>query len=527
MAKTISPLTLVLFLLLSSISLTLATDYPLFTKSRWIVNKKGHRVKLACANWPSHLKPVVAEGLSSQPMDSISKKIKDMGFNCVRLTWPLELMINDTLAFNVTVKQSFERYGLDHELQGIYTHNPSIVNIPLINAFQAVVYSLGRHDVMVILDNHKTVPGWCCSNNDPDAFFGDPKFNPDLWMLGLKKMATIFMNVNNVVGMSLRNELRGYNHTAKDWYKYMQKGAEAVHTSNPNVLVILSGLNFDADLSFLQDRPVNLSFKKKLVLELHWYSFTDGTGQWKSHNVNDFCSQMFAKEHRTGGFVLEQGFPLFLSEFGTDQRGGDFEGNRYMSCMLAWAAEKDIDWAVWALTGVYYFREGKRGVLEAYGMLDANWHNVHNYTYLRRLSVIQPPHKGPGIKHNHHKKIFHPLTGLCLVRKSSCYESELMLGPCTKGEPWSYSHGGILEIKGGHKSCLEGETAVGRSVKLGKKCTKIMQISATKMHLSLKTNDGSLVCLDVDSDNNVVANSCKCLTGDITCEPASQWFKIF
>lgn len=141
MAKKIFPLTILLSLLLSSISLTLATDYPLSTKSRWIVNKSGHRVKLACVNWPSHLKPVVAEGLSSQPMDSISKKIKEMGFNCVRLTWPLELMINDTLAFNVTVKQSFERYGLDHELQGIYTHNPSIVNTPLINVFQASIHN--------------------------------------------------------------------------------------------------------------------------------------------------------------------------------------------------------------------------------------------------------------------------------------------------------------------------------------------------------------------------------------------------
>jgi len=113
------------------------------------------------------------------------------------------------------------------------------------------------------------------------------------------------------------------------------------------------------------------------------------------------------------------------------------------------------------------------------------------------------------------------------VRKSHCHESELTLGPCTKDEPWSYSHGGILEIRRGHKSCLEGETAVGKSVKLGRICTKIEQISATKMHLSFNTSDGSLVCLDVDSDNNVVANSCNCLTGDTTCEPASQWFKIF
>lgn len=113
------------------------------------------------------------------------------------------------------------------------------------------------------------------------------------------------------------------------------------------------------------------------------------------------------------------------------------------------------------------------------------------------------------------------------MRKSPSHESELTLGPCTKDEPWSYSRGGTLEIQGGQRSCLEGEIAVGKSVKLGKKCTSVKQISATKMHLSFKSNDGSFVCLDVDSDNNVVANRCKCLTGDISCEPASQWFKIF
>lgn len=34
----------------------------------------------------------------------------------------------------------------------------------------------------------------------------------------------------------------------------MQEGAEAVHASNPTVLVILSGLDLDADLTFLKDR---------------------------------------------------------------------------------------------------------------------------------------------------------------------------------------------------------------------------------------------------------------------------------
>ena len=71
---------------------------PLFTNSRWIVDEGGQRVKLACLNWVSHLEAVVAEGLSKQPLDVISNQILSMGFNCVRLTWPLYLATNHSLA---------------------------------------------------------------------------------------------------------------------------------------------------------------------------------------------------------------------------------------------------------------------------------------------------------------------------------------------------------------------------------------------------------------------------------------------
>ncbi|XP_023637733.1 uncharacterized protein LOC17883874 [Capsella rubella] len=163
------------FLFISSTS-KLTTSYPLSTKSRWIVDEKGQRVKLACVNWPAHLQPTVAEGLSKQPLDSISKKIISMGCNCVRLTWPLDLMTNDTLALKVTVKQSFEILKLFEDVSGIQTHNPKILNLPLFNAFQEVVSNLGENGVMVILDNHLTTSGWCCGENDLDAFFGYPNW---------------------------------------------------------------------------------------------------------------------------------------------------------------------------------------------------------------------------------------------------------------------------------------------------------------------------------------------------------------
>lgn len=85
--------------------------------------------------------------------------------------------------------------------------------------FQAVVSSLGNNNVMVILDNHISKPGWCCSNSDGNGFFGDQYFDPDLWITGLTRMASMFKGVPNVVGMSLRNELRGPKQNVNDWYR--------------------------------------------------------------------------------------------------------------------------------------------------------------------------------------------------------------------------------------------------------------------------------------------------------------------
>jgi len=111
------------------------TGLPLRTDSRWIVGLDGRRVKLACVNWVSHVEAVVAEGLSKRPVDAISKGIKSMGFNCVRLTWPILLVTNDSLA-SLTVRSSFQKLGLLESVAGVQTNNPSIIDLPLIQAFQ-------------------------------------------------------------------------------------------------------------------------------------------------------------------------------------------------------------------------------------------------------------------------------------------------------------------------------------------------------------------------------------------------------
>jgi len=173
----------------------------------------------------------------------------------------------------------------------------------------------------------------------------------------------------------------------------MPKGAEVVHAANPNVLVILSGLNFDTDLSFITNQPVKLTFNGKLVFEEHWYSFSD-TQAWSLENPNQVCGQVTSSFVRKSGFLLDQGWPLFVSEFGLDLRGTNVNHNRFFNCFMAVVAELDLDWAYWTLAGSYYIKQGVVDVDENFGVLSWNWSQVRNTSFLQRISAIQFPFQG-------------------------------------------------------------------------------------------------------------------------------------
>ncbi|RWV89545.1 hypothetical protein GW17_00048300 [Ensete ventricosum] len=510
----------------------LAAASPLFTDGRWIVDASGTRVKLACVNWPSHLELMLAEGLSKQPLASITWKIYTMGFNCVRLTYPTFLLTNESLA-SLTVRQSFEIAGLDAAIPLIALHNPTFVDLNLLHAYkvttpaQAVVAKLGANNIMVILDNHISKPGWCCSNSDGNGFFGDTYFDPNVWYQGLIQMATMFKGAPNVVGMSLRNELRGPRQNVDDWFTYMQKGAEAVHGANPDVLVVLSGLSFDNDLGFLASRHVDVSFQRKLVFEVHWYAFSNGDA-WVEGNPNKVCGSISGSVNTRAGFLLDRQLPLFVSEYGVDQRGGNLNDNRYLGCILAFLADKDVDWALWTLQGSYYLREGVVDKDEAYGMLTYDWAGVRNQTVLQKVRAVQQPFRGPGVsKTAPYIIIFHPSTGLCVTLGSLTLHT-LDFGPCD-GNMQAFHYTQQRTLTSIDSSLCVSATGAGDPVKFDS-CSDSGSswnlVSDSGMHVSTTLpGDGTTLCLDV-GPNGVVTNPCKCLGDDANCDPESQWFKL-
>lgn len=195
--------------------------------------------------------------------------------------------------------------------------------------------------------------------------------------------------------MSMRNELRGSRQNKEDWYKFMQQGANTIHNQNPDFLVIVSGLSFDGDLRFLKSAPLAVNFTGKIVFEAHWYSFGISSERWAAQ-TNQLCAQV-TQAVRDNYFYLTAGnfsFPLFLSEFGIDQSGGDEADNRYIGCLLATVAETDVEWALWAFQGSYILRQGQVDLEEFYGVLDFKWDGPRNSSFLDRLQLVRQINQG-------------------------------------------------------------------------------------------------------------------------------------
>ncbi|KAG0625783.1 hypothetical protein M758_2G080700 [Ceratodon purpureus] len=79
---------------------------PLSTSSRWVVDRLGVQVKLACVTWVGHLE------VSKNTAQGIAALIKANDFNCVQLTSSTALCADDTHGAGLTVAQNFNNLNI-------------------------------------------------------------------------------------------------------------------------------------------------------------------------------------------------------------------------------------------------------------------------------------------------------------------------------------------------------------------------------------------------------------------------------
>ncbi|PVI03898.1 glycoside hydrolase family 5 protein [Periconia macrospinosa] len=410
---------------LCSVALLAATTVaqslePLHTSSRWIVDKNNKRFKLRCINWAGHMEASIPEGFQHQPLESITKIVADSGFNCVRLTFSIEMALDQGKKVSDVFGGLAARTGADAgAVSGLWdtikSKNPWLADITVGEAYGKVIDSLGARNVRVMLDNHVSNPSWCCNLEDGNGWWDEGSsvgviqnnsryFNETAWTLGLAAMARLAANHPAVAGIGLRNEIREVPvlQSRDTWYDHVARGAKAVHDANGDLLIAVGGTLSSTDASFLRTRPFDRSpYGDKVVWEFHHYTFTPSwiasfknCNIWKSVSVGG-----------TVGFLIQQGRdytgPLWLSEFGFGQRGSgpmDVSGQEdydYITCLVDYIKGNDVDWAIWALQGNYYVRDKNVNQDEPWGILNGEWSEWRNPKVKDILADVFKVTQGP------------------------------------------------------------------------------------------------------------------------------------
>lgn len=292
--------------------------------------------------------------------------------------------------------------------------NPWLKDASTLETWAEVISALEVHNVMVILDNHNSKAGWCCSLVDGNGWWSSAigynatnsrYFNTEHWLKGLAIMANFSLAHPNVVGLSLRNELRagdanqdpvGSDHA--DWYKYISLGAAAVHAANPNALIMIGGVDYFNDFRFLKDKPLDRSgLDGKVVWEYHSYSW--GSDVYGSAYVSN-CTEFASYIDTMGGYLLEPGKPytgpIFMGEFGWNQvSNNETQEEIFKTCIIEYMSNNDMDWSVWALQGSYYYREGIPLGDETFGLLNHNWTDWREPGFLEKINRMWITSQGP------------------------------------------------------------------------------------------------------------------------------------
>lgn len=386
-----------------------ASAVVLHTSSRWILDSNNQRVKLRCVNWAGHMEVGIPEGLQFQTPETIANWIASNGFNCVRLTFSIDRALNPTRLVRDSFTAAAGPAGVSAStMQSLYNtvvaKNSWISSATLEQAYARVVDALGARGVLVMLDNHNSRAGWCCGTSDGNGWWAAASgynaansqyFDVNNWLNGLRAMATFAKSHSNVVGLALRNELRavgsqdGNNHA--DWYNFVGQGLSAVHSANADLLIVVGGVSYATDFSFLGSKPLNrTAFGNKVVYEFHNYQWTFST--------ND-CNRHKSLLGQRAGYLLTQNQaytgPLWLSEFGWAQSNPSADENAYASCLVSYMQSNDAEWAYWALMGSYYVRSQSVNFDEGFGLLNHDWSGWRNGSFLNTIGKMMQVTQGP------------------------------------------------------------------------------------------------------------------------------------
>lgn len=158
--------------------------------------------------------------------------------------------------------------------------NPQLMGLRALEVLDRVVDALGREDLWVVLDNHRSRADGCGDGPHGDSLRHTPTYPEPTWLAHWRVMAQRYAGHPAVIAAELRNEIRpdptlglrptwGDGVAATDWRAAAGRGAAEVLAVAPHWLIIVGGLDYQAHLRGVREHPLQLPQPGRLVHAAH------------------------------------------------------------------------------------------------------------------------------------------------------------------------------------------------------------------------------------------------------------------
>jgi endoglucanase len=269
-----------------------------------------------------------------------------------------------------------------------YGKNPDLKGLTSLQVLDKLVEQAGKRGIRIILDNHRTTPG---GGPEGNGLWYTADYPESRWIDDWKMLAARYKGNPTIVGMDLRNEPHGdacwgCGDPAKDWRLAAEKAGNAILSVNPDLLIIVEGVNnFDGqstwwggNLMGAKQYPVQLSIPDRLVYSPHEYPESVSYQSW--FGDASFPNNLPGIWDRYWGYLLDDHIaPVMIGEFGT--RYETDRDKQWLQKISAYIKQKGVSWTYWSLNP----NSGDTG-----GLLADDWQSVKEEKQ-KVLAAIQYP----------------------------------------------------------------------------------------------------------------------------------------
>ncbi len=386
-------------------------DDWLHTDGHRILDSSGKEVWLTGLNWFGYNTGTnTFDGLWNSQLAPTVKAIADHGFNLIRVPMSAQLL-------NEWAAGTYPRANYNN------AYNPELNNMNSLEIFDYFLALAEENGIKVMLDIHSAETD--ASGHNVNLWYTS-KVSADAYLKALAWAAERYKNNDTVIAFDLKNEPHGKPNEGKNaaiWndskdannWKYMaERAALTVLDKNPNVLVMVEGIEIypkdikgnkdyhstsNADYHFnwwggnlrgVKDFPLNLGkYQNKLVYSPHDYGPTVYEQPWFEGNY-DYNSLMKDCWHDNWFFIYEDNTaPLLIGEWGGFMREPNL---KWMTCMRQLIGKYHLNHTFWCLNA----NSGDTGGL----LLDdfTTWDN-DKYNFVKEV-LWQEGGKFVGLDHN-------------------------------------------------------------------------------------------------------------------------------